>query len=83
MAEQNLITIIKHEGTMWERTYLVTEKEKELLDRMASVAKEIKAYGQVRYAKIPEKKASMTGLGNRILRTADRMMQDFDIEHDK
>ena len=81
MNDENLITIIKHEGTMWEREYLVSEEEKDLLDRMAKVAEEIKAYGQVRYAKIPEKKCSMTGLGNRILQTAQRMMEDFNIEH--
>lgn len=79
MKEQNLITIIEYEGTMWERKYIVTEEENELLNRMIKVAEEIKAYGQVRYAKIPEKKGSMTGLGNRIIRTAHRMMEDFNI----
>lgn len=83
MAKQKLITIIEHEGTMWEREYIVSKEEKELLDRMSVVAKEIKAYGQVKYANSPEKKCSMTGLGNRILRTAHRMMEDFNIEHDK
>lgn len=82
MAESNLITIIEHEGTMWERKYIVTVEEKELLDRMTKVAEEIKAYGRVRYDKIPEKKGSMTGLGNRIIRTVHRMMEDFDIENE-
>lgn len=81
MAEHNLITIIEHEGTMWERKYLVNEEEKELLDRMIKVAEEIKAWGQVKYVGIPEKRASMTGLGNRIIRTAHDMMADFNIEN--
>ena len=81
MEEQNLFVIVKHEGTMWERQYVVSAEEKDLLDRMAVVAKEIKAYGQCKYANMPEQKGSMTGLGNRILRTADKMMSDFDSVH--
>ena len=81
MREPNLIEIVKYEGTMWERKYLVSEGERILLDSMICVAKEIKAYGQFKYADIPEKKGSMTGLANRILRTADKMMDDFDTAH--
>lgn len=81
MDNDTLITIIEHGGTMWERSYVVSEKENELLEKMMEVANEIKSYGQVQYAKIPEKKCSMTGLGNRILRTAHDMMQHFDRAH--
>lgn len=83
MDNENLITIIEHGGTRWERNYVVNEKEKELLEKMMEVANEIKAFGQTCYAKIPEKKCSMTGLGNRILRTAHDMMEDFNSVHKK
>lgn len=81
MDEKNLITIIEHEGTHWEERYHITLEEKDLIDRMKQVANEIKAYGQSKYEHIPEKKGSMTGLGNRILQTARRMMDDFDSAH--
>ena len=78
MSKPNLIEYVYHEGTYYERRYLLTSAQATVVQNMIQSAEEIRGWVDEEYPLDRVKKQSMHGLANRVLRTAQQMMEKFD-----
>ena len=78
MRKPNLIEYVYHKGTYYERRYILTSEQASVVQNMIHSAEEVRGWVDEEYPVDRIKKQSMHGLANRILRTAQEMMETFD-----